>query len=140
MEKRMNHAVPHPNPKHRAAPVRGLIAAALDYWRARARLFGAEAREAGGRAGVIGALAGGLLFVAVMGYLLLVLATVFGIAALAGGGYAWMWATLGAALLHFGIGVLLFVTLRKKAKGPFFPQSLEELKKDRQWLKQNPKS
>lgn len=134
----MNHAVPNLQPKER--PLRGLIAAGLDYLRARLRLFTSEAKDAGGRLGVMSALAGGLVVLCAMGYILLVLAVVFGIAAFFDSRSGWAWATLIAALVHFVIATVLLLMLKRKTSDPFFPQSIEELKKDQQWLTQNPRN
>src|ERR1700729_570151 len=77
-----------------------LIAAKLAYLRARLELAGIEAREAGIHYAIIVALAIGALIVLVFGYLFLVIALVFLVAALVGTPHAWIWVLFGAAFLH----------------------------------------
>lgn len=111
-------------------------AAAAAYLRARVSLFGIEAREAGARVGIAAGLVVAALFVVLLGYVLLVFAIIFAIAAWAGGEYAWIWTTLAAAFVHFGIaGAAVFLAV-KRFKDPMFPDSLDQLRKDQAWLKQ----
>ena len=139
MKGEMNRAAPYSDLKTNSSPIRNVISAAADYWRARCRLFTTEARHAGSHVGIMGALAFGLLFLFVAGYILLIMASVFGLAALIGGNNAWAWGTLAAAGIHFAVAATLFVILRRKAKEPLFPKSREEFIKDQQWLTQKPK-
>ena len=112
-----------------------LLAANLAYLRARLELAGIEAREATVHYGIILALAIGALIVLVFGYLFLVIALVFLVAALLGTAHAWIWVLLGAALLHLlGAGILGWIAKVKLAE-PMFTDSLNELKKDQEWLK-----
>lgn len=111
-------------------------AAGAAYLRARISLLGIEAREAGARVGIAAGLVVGALFVVLLGYVLLVFAIIFAIAAWAGGEHAWIWTTLAAALVHFGLaGAALFLAV-KKFKDPMFADSLDQLRKDQAWLNQ----
>jgi len=117
------------------AHLAGLLAAKLAYLRARFQLAGLEAREAGVHYAVILGLAIVALVAVVFGYLFFVIAAVFLVAALCGGGNAWIWVMFGAALLHLlGAGALLFVA-KLRLSVPMFTASLDELKKDQKWLK-----
>ena len=82
--------------------------------------------------GAIACLVGALLFL-VMGYAFLVIGAVAGIARLLQ--VPWLWIALVAALVHFAL-VLIFLLIGRGivSKAPF-PELREELKKDREWLK-----
>jgi uncharacterized membrane protein YqjE len=117
------------------AHLAGLLAANLAYLRARLELAGIEAREASVHYAIILGLAIGALIVLVFGYLFLVIALVFLVAALLGTPHAWIWVLLGAALLHLlGAGILGWIA-KVKLSAPMFTASLNELKKDQEWLK-----
>jgi uncharacterized membrane protein YqjE len=112
-----------------------LLGAKLAYLRARLHLAGLEGREAAIHYGIIIALAIGALVVAVLGYLFFVIAVVFLIAWACGGGNAWIWVTLGVAVVHFiGTAALLF-SAKVKLSRPMFAATLDEFKKDQEWLK-----
>lgn len=113
----------------------GLLAAKLSYLRARLALAGIEGKEAAVHAAILLGLAIGGLIALVFGYILLVLALVFVVALAFGGGNAWIWVLLGAALLHFiGAAALVFIA-KARLSAPLFPLTLEELQKDQEWLK-----
>lgn len=79
-------------------------------------------------AGLIGAL---VLLGA--GYVFLIVSIVFGIAHAAG--ISWVWIAFFAALLHFLLaGGCVFVAFLQMKK-PMFSATLNELKRDREWLK-----
>ena len=116
-----------------------LLSAKLAYLRARLELAGLEGREAAVHYGVILALALGGLIVLVFGYFFLVIALVFLVAHLLGGATAWIWVTLGAALLHFLAAAVLLVVAKARLGAPMFADSLHELKQDQEWLTTNAK-
>ncbi len=116
-----------------------LLAAQLAYLRARLELAGVEGKEAAVHAGIILGLAVGGLIAAVFGYFFLVLALVFLIALALGGGSAWIWVLLGAALVHLAGAAVLVWIAKSKLGAPFFPLTLDELKKDQEWLKTHAK-
>ena len=104
------------------------------YLRARLQLAGLEAKEAMVHYAIIAGLIAGTLVVAVFGYFFLVMFAVFGIAWLIGGPHTWIWVTLGAAVVHFGLAVGLILAARAKFATPMFTATLEEFKKDNEWL------
>ena len=111
-----------------------LLAAAWAYLRTRLELAQIEGREAVVQyLKALGLLLGGIV-VLVFGYFFFWLAVVFALATALGGGAAWIWVTLGAALLHFAAGALLLVKVRALAQAPVFPVTLDEFKKDQAWL------
>lgn len=80
-----------------------------------------------------GMIAGGL-FVAILGYVFLVMTAVFGIAAACDGKHAWIVVMSGAALLHLAGAVALGLLARSRLQAGAFSHTLEELKKDQAWL------
>jgi uncharacterized membrane protein YqjE len=111
-----------------------LLGSVLRYFKARAALFSIEAKEAGMHYGLAGAFVAAALVLVFLGYVFLIITAVFGIAALLGGGNAWI-AVLGvAALLHLGGAFGLVLAARKKVQGGAFHITAEELSKDREWL------
>jgi uncharacterized membrane protein YqjE len=112
----------------------GLLGAKLAYWRARAELAGIEGREAAVHYGIALGLAVGGIVLLVFSYVFLVLAAVFAIAWMCGGGNAWIWVLLGAALLHLVAAGGLFLAVRMKIGRPVFTATLEEFRKDQAWL------
>ncbi len=111
------------------------IAAKLGYLRARLKLAGIEGKEAAVHGGIILGLAIGALVALIFGYFLLIIGLVFLIALAFGGGNAWIWVLLGAAVLHVLIAVALVLVARAKLGTPLFPLTLEEFQKDQEWLK-----
>jgi uncharacterized membrane protein YqjE len=112
-----------------------LLAAKLAYLRARLELAGIEAREAALHYGIILGLAIGTLIVLVFAYLFLVIAVVFLVATLWKTEHAWIWVLLGAAGFHLLAAVALAWIAKAKLVSPMFTASLDELKKDQEWLK-----
>jgi uncharacterized membrane protein YqjE len=111
-----------------------LLGAALAYLQARFQLASLEGREAGGHyLKTLGLLLGGIVIV-VFGYFFLCLAGVFAIATAFGGGAAWIWVTLAAAVLHILVGAGLMFKVRSLVYRPVFTATLEEFKKDQAWL------
>jgi uncharacterized membrane protein YqjE len=111
-----------------------LLAAGWAYLCARFELASIEGREAGSTwLKALGLLLGGVVVV-VFGYFFLCFAVIFAVARAFGGGSAWIWVTLVAALLHFGAGTLLLLKVRALIKTPLLPVTLEEFKKDQAWL------
>jgi len=112
----------------------GLLVSQLDYLRARCALAGLEGREAATQYGLALGLAVGGLVLLVFGYFFLVLAGVFALAWMLGGGNAWLWVLLGAATLHLLGAVGLFFAVRRQFLRPVFPATREEFRKDQAWL------
>lgn len=112
-----------------------LIAAKLSYLQARLKLAGIEGKEAAIHGGIIIGLALGALIALVFGYILLVLALVFLVALAFGGGNAWIWVLIAAAAIHIIGALVLLLVARAKLGTPLFPLTLDELKKDQEWLR-----
>ncbi len=109
----------------------------LAHLRVRLQLAGIESKEAAVHFGIILALGIGGGIVLVFGYLFLCLALVFLAAWAFGGGNAWIAVLLAMAVLHFaGAAVLLFLA-KNKLGTPVFPATLDELRKDQEWLTTN---
>jgi len=110
----------------------------MGYLKARLELAGIEGKEAGIHLGIILGLAVLALGLVIFGYLFLVLFLVF-LIGLAFGGNAWVWVMLGAALIHLIVAGVLLLVAKKRLGVPLFPLTLEELKKDQEWLNTNAK-
>jgi uncharacterized membrane protein YqjE len=115
-----------------------LLAAKLAYLHARLELAGIEGKEAAIHLGIILGLAIVALVMVVFGYFFLVLFLVF-LIGLAFGGNAWVWVMLGAAVIHIVGAAVLLLIAKARLGQPLFPLTLEELKKDQEWLKSNAK-
>ncbi len=68
-----------------------------------------------------------------LGYLLLLVFAIVGIAHLIG--ISWIWTALVIALLHFGGAILCVVIARGQLKRPVFRDTAAVLKEDTEWLK-----
>ena len=112
----------------------GFLGSAAQYLRARLALIGIEAKEAGAHYGVAAAMAAAGLFVALLGYVFLIITLVFGIAASFDWRHAWIVVLGGAALVHMGGAVALLLLARRRMRAGTFPISLDEFKKDQEWL------
>lgn len=115
--------------------VTSLIAAKLAYLHARLELAGLEGKEAAVHLAIIVALAVIALVAVIFGYFLLVIALVFVVALAFGGGNAWIWVLFGAAVLHLLIAAGLAFVAKMRLAAPLFPLTMEEFKKDQEWLK-----
>ncbi len=81
-------------------------------------------------------LAGCLIFAVLLcavGYVFLITGAVVGLAHLAG--ISWPWIALAVAGLHFITALVLLMIARSRITKPFFRATLDELKKDREWLR-----
>ena len=77
------------------------LAATLRYAKARLALAGIEAREAGAHYGLAAAMIAGALFIAVLGYVFLVITLVFALAAAFDSAHAWLWVMAAAGpIIH----------------------------------------
>ena len=121
---------------HTFAHLSGLLSSATRYLAARMALLGVEGKEAGLRYGIAVALGVGALFVAVLGYVLLVITVVFAVAAVWDWKFAWLVVLAVAALVHLGGAVGLVLLAKAKLTDGIFPQTMAELKNDQQWLTQ----
>lgn len=121
---------------HSFAHLSGLLGTVAQYLKARLALLSVEGKSAGRQYGLALALGVGGLLIAVLGYVFFVITAVFGIAAAWDWGYAWIVVLGVAALLHLGGAVTLVLLARQLIKASVFEGTIEELKKDQEWLTQ----
>jgi len=110
-----------------------LLTAVADFFESRLVLAGKESKSA---ALQILILIGSLLFagvLCVMGYVFLIVSAIVGLAHLAG--TSWPWIALIAGLAHFIIALALLLVARSRISKPMFRDTVDELKKDREWLR-----
>jgi uncharacterized membrane protein YqjE len=109
-----------------------LAASVVAYMAARLRLAGIESGEAGGH--FLKILLWGLaaLLAALLGYLLLLVSTVFLIARWTG--WNWEWVLLAASGAHFLAVLVCALAIRGRLHIPVFPATLQEFKRDQEWL------
>jgi len=124
------------NPAGHAGLLQNLFALAsalAEFFESRFALLAEESKAAALQVLI---LAGCLIFAVLLcavGYIFLITGAVAGLAHLVG--ISWPWIALGAAALHFIIALVLVLVARSRITKPFFRATLDELKKDREWLK-----
>jgi uncharacterized membrane protein YqjE len=111
-----------------------VFSASVDYLKARLQLAGIEAKEASVHYVIMLALVVGALVVVTFGYFFFCLALVFLISWALGDGHAWIWVTLGMALLHFGGAAACLFLAKGKLAEPVFTATMREFRKDHEWL------
>lgn len=112
----------------------GFLGTITQYLSARLSLAGLEAKEAGAQYGGAACMIVGGLFVAVLGYVFLVMTAIFAIAAAFHGNNAWIVVMGITAVIHLaGAGALGYLGWRRIRVGAFF-STIEEFKKDKEWL------
>lgn len=114
--------------------VRTFLSSIAGYFSARLRLATLEGKEAAGHVLKLLLAAGVALIFVVFGWLFLCLGVVFLIATAIGGEHSWLWATLGMAVVHLLGATALGFFLKSQIGTPIFPATIEELKKDQEWL------
>ena len=110
-----------------------LLTAAADFFESRLALAAKESKSA---ALQILILIASVLFAAVlcvMGYVFLIVSAIAGLAHLAG--TSWPWIALIVGLVHFIIALALLLIARSRMTKPMFTETVDELKKDREWLR-----
>jgi uncharacterized membrane protein YqjE len=118
--------------------IQDLVAFFVRYLELRLQLLGLESREAGFHLLILA-----LLFVSVLvcfgGFVIMLVVFLLFLMMLILH-WAWGWSALGLAgvLLLFSIGMT--VIFRFRVVKPFFPATLAEFQKDREWLKHTTKS
>ncbi len=110
-----------------------LISAAAGFFESRLALAARESKAAALQILVLVACVIAALALCVMGYVFLIVSAVVGVAHLVG--TSWPVIALIVALLHFIIAVVLLLVARSRITKPMFPDTVDELKKDREWLK-----
>ena len=110
-----------------------LASALAEFFESRAELLATESRAA-----LLQFLVAAICLVAAVlffafGYVFLLGSGVVAIAHMAN--VSWIWIALAAAGLHFIIALVFLVVAGTGIKRPLFRETREELKKDREWLK-----
>jgi uncharacterized membrane protein YqjE len=110
-----------------------LASALADFFESRAALLATESKAALVQFLVATiCLVGGILFFA-FGYIFLVATAVVAVAHMTN--VSWLWVALVAAGIHFLIALIFLLVAGTGIKRPIFRGTMEELKRDREWLK-----
>ena len=111
----------------------GLISAVVEFFESRFVLLAQESKSAAVQLLILVGCIIAALALCLMGYVFLIVSAVVGLAHLLG--TSWPVVALVLALLHFIIAGVLLVVARSRITKPMFRDSIDELKKDREWLK-----
>jgi uncharacterized membrane protein YqjE len=111
----------------------GLLSAIVKFFEIRFALAAQESKAAALQLLILVGCVIAALALCVMGYVFLIVSAVVGIAHLLG--TSWPVVALVVALLHFIIAGVLLLVARSRITKPMFPDTRDELKKDREWLK-----
>ena len=111
----------------------GLISAVVAFFESRFVLLAQESKSAAVQLLILVGCVIAALALCVMGYVFLIVSAVVGLAHLLG--TSWPVVALVVALLHFIIAGVLLLVARSRITKPMFRDSIDELKKDREWLK-----
>jgi uncharacterized membrane protein YqjE len=111
----------------------GLISAVAGFFESRFVLLAQESKSAAVQLLILVGCVIAALALCVMGYVFLIVSAVVGLAHLLG--TSWPVVALVVALLHFIIAGVLLVVAHSRITKPMFRDSIDELKKDREWLK-----
>jgi len=111
----------------------GLISAVVAFFESRFVLLAQESKSAAVQLLILVGCIIAALALSVMGYVFLIVSAVVGLAHLLG--TSWPVVALVVALLHFTIAGVLLLVARSRITKPMFRDSIDELKKDREWLK-----
>jgi uncharacterized membrane protein YqjE len=111
----------------------GLISAVVAFFESRFVLLAQESKSAAVQLLILVGCIIAALALSVMGYVFLIVSAVVGLAHLLG--TSWPVVALVVALLHFIIAAVLLLVARSRITKPMFRDSIDELKKDREWLK-----
>jgi uncharacterized membrane protein YqjE len=111
----------------------GLISAVAGFFESRFVLLAQESKSAAVQLLILVGCVIAALALCLMGYVFLIVSAVVGLAHLLG--TSWPVVALVVALLHFIIAGVLLLVARSRMTKPMFRDSLDELKKDREWLK-----
>ena len=112
----------------------GLLGASAGYLKARLELAGLEGKEALIHYAIIIGLLVASLVVILFGYFFFCFGLIFAVAALIDTKHAWIWVTFGFALLHFGAAAGALLMAKARLAEPMFKTTLDEFKKDQEWL------
>jgi uncharacterized membrane protein YqjE len=110
-----------------------LISAVAEFFESRLALAAQESKAAALQILILLGCVIAALALCVMGYVFLIVSAVVGVAHLIG--TSWPVVALVAALVHFIIAGVLLLVARSRITKPMFRDTVDELKKDREWLK-----
>ncbi len=110
-----------------------LISAVAEFFESRFALVAQESKAAALQMLMLVGCVMAALALCVMGYVFLIVSAVVGVAHLLG--TSWPVVALVVALVHFIIAAVLLLVARSRITKPMFRDSIDELKKDREWLK-----
>ena len=110
-----------------------LVSAVAEFFESRFALIAQESKAAALQMLVLVACVIAALALCVMGYVFLIVSAVVGLAHLLG--TSWPVVALVVALVHFIIAGVLLLVARSRITKPMFRDTVDELKKDREWLK-----
>jgi uncharacterized membrane protein YqjE len=113
--------------------VLALISAVVGFFESRFALAARESKTAALQVLILLGCVIAAMALCVMGYVFLIVGAVVGLAHLVG--ISWPMVAFLAGLLHFIIAVVLLLVARSRITKPMFPVTVDELKKDREWLK-----
>ena len=110
-----------------------LISAIVSFFESRFVLVAQESKSAAVQLLILVGCVIVALALCLMGYVFLIVSAVVGLAHLLG--TSWAVVALVVALVHFIIAAVLLLVARSRITKPMFPDTVDELKKDREWLK-----
>jgi len=110
-----------------------LISAVAEFFESRFALVAQESKAAALQMLILVACVIAASALCVMGYVFLIVSAVVGLAHLLG--TSWPVVALVVALVHFIIAGVLLLVARSRITKPMFRDTVDELKKDREWLK-----
>ena len=110
-----------------------LVSALAEFFESRFALFAEESKAAALHVLILVACLILAMVLCMMGYIFIIVAAVVGLAHLVG--TSWPVVALAVAILHFVIALGLLLVARSRITKPVFRTSIDELKKDREWLK-----
>jgi uncharacterized membrane protein YqjE len=111
----------------------GLLSAIVEFFEIRFALAAQESKSAALQLLILVGCVIAALALSLMGYVFLIVGAVVGIAHLLG--TSWPVVALVVALVHFIIAGVLLLVARNRITKPMFPDTVDELKRDREWLK-----
>ena len=111
----------------------GLLSALAEFFESRFALAAQESKAVGLQILILVGCVIAAAALCVMGYVFLIVSAVVGIAHLLG--TSWIVVALVVALVHFIFAGVLLLVARSRIAKPMFRDTVEELKKDREWLK-----
>lgn len=115
--------------------LRGSTASLIEHVRLRIELLEVEGREAALHLLLLAGLVALAALLLVFGYLLILLGGLFLLASVTG--WDWVWVAFVAGIVHVvGAGVLL-LQVRTRSRRKLLADTIEEFKRDSQWLRKN---